>query len=84
MHLSMLDMVNRHAEARKALVHQLAVVEATPESRLFPGEPKFRIVIDGQLQDESIAALLRPVLGRELRARIAEIDRDLAELGVEA
>lgn len=40
--------------------------------------------IDGILMDPPMLALLRPVVETELRARICQIDRQLAELGVEA
>lgn len=83
MNLSRLDMVNRHAEARKALQHQLTVVETvTKLGESWPLEAKFRVLIDGQLQDDGIHALIRPVLARELNARIVSIDADLAALGV--
>lgn len=81
MRLSSLSMVNRYAEARKALLHRIAIVE-TPGDTGSALQPRFRVLVDGDLLDEPIVALVRPVLLRELRAQVKAIDRDLEALGV--
>lgn len=79
MKLCRLEMVNRIADERKALLHRIAIVDAPRETLV---EPRYRILIDGERQDEAIHALVRPVLVRELKARIATLDKDLEALGV--
>ena len=73
MRLSQLDMVNRHAAAVKRIDEQLAAVELG----------YVHVVIGSSQMDEALTAIVRPVLERELKARKAELQRDMADLGVE-
>lgn len=83
MKLSLLQMVVRHADARLQLLHTLdaLAVIGDPDNQLKPRG--LFIAIDGEPQDETILALARPVIEREIRARVTEIERELADLGVE-
>jgi hypothetical protein len=84
MNLDRLDMVNRYAEARQALLHQITVIEQALDSGR--NDPRcvspFCMTIDGTRLDEPMVALVRPVILTELRARVRRIDADLAQLGV--
>lgn len=83
MNLDRLDMVNRYAEARQALLHQITVIEqALDGGRKSPLASSFCMTIDGTRLDEPMVALVRPVILTELRARVRRIDADLAQLGV--
>ena len=86
MKLDRLAMVNRLAEARTALLHNIDVVgHPDPDEDRVPGmAPAYRVLIDGELQDAAIRELLRPLLLAELYMRVALIDCDLAMLGVDA
>ena len=66
-------MVNRIDDARLSLKRQ---VELTTVAG------KLRVSIDGEPQDEGIIALVRPVIERELRARMKSLEVDLVALGV--
>ncbi|MDE8654784.1 hypothetical protein [Novosphingobium album (ex Liu et al. 2023)] len=79
MRLDSLAMVNRIAEARGALLHQISVVEAEHDC-LTP--PKFCVTVDAQRLGPDILAIVRPVVVRELRAQVAALERDLEALGV--
>lgn len=82
MKLARLQMVNRHAEERQALLRMIEVV-GTPSDNFSIGQPKFCITVDAVRLDETMLALVRPVLLGELRARVRRIDADLKGLGVE-
>jgi hypothetical protein len=82
MQLGNLAMVNRIADARGALLHRISVVEAGPHDTLIPSTPPFCITIDGSRMGEDLLAVVRPVLVRELRAQVAQLERDLLALGV--
>lgn len=83
MNLDRLEMVNRYAEARQALLHQIAVVDgAIDVERKSPLASHFHMTVDGVRLDDAMVALVRPVILGELRARIRMIDADLARLGV--
>lgn len=83
MKLARLQMVNRHAEERQALLRMIEVVGAVPRDEAWDGERKFRITVDGVRLDEAAHAIVRPVLLGELRARVRRIDADLRSLGIE-
>ena len=83
MRLESLAMVNRIADERQALLHRIAVIEGGDEDRLFGAQPKFCVTVDGYRFGADVKALLRPVLIRELRARVASLDKDLQALGVD-
>ena len=72
MKLSQVPMLVRHAEARDQLVRQLAALR----------NGDICVTISCERQDDTVLALVRPVLDCEIRARIAEIDRDIVALGV--
>lgn len=81
MRLDSLAMVNRIAEARGALLHQitLAQVKRDAGSMLLP---HLRVTVDGRYLPDDTVAVLRPVLIAELQAQVAKLDRDLIALGV--
>lgn len=81
MNLTMLPMVNRHVERRKQLQHQLDVVTAWTGD-LVQGPIRLGLTIDGERQDCAMVALVRPAIQRELQAQLAQVDRDLEQLGV--
>lgn len=70
MNISTLDMVNRNADARKAYLHQLSILGS------------LTVAIDGVRQDDTIVELVKPVIAGELRARVRQIEADLASMGV--
>jgi hypothetical protein len=82
MQLGNLAMVNRIADARGALLHRISVVEAGRHETLIPSTPPFCITIDGARMGEDLLAVVRPVLVRELKAQVAQLERDLLALGV--
>jgi hypothetical protein len=82
--LTLLPMVNRIAEARKALVHQLQVVESGEPTDALMVKPRLAITIDGARMDDAMLAVARPAIVCELRGRIASLDRDLEAMGVRA
>lgn len=73
MKLSRLAMVNRIDLARHGLHEDLRALQA--------GD--FVMTVRGNRQDEALLALVRPVLEREIKARIAALEADLEQLGVE-
>lgn len=81
MRLDSLAMVNRIAEARGALLHQIAVLQLRrdPDSKL---APRLMVAIDGRYLPDDTVAVLRPALIAELRAQVAQLDRDLDGFGV--
>ena len=84
MRLAQLQMVARLADARRALLWQIDVLQAKPAdaSEHVLGKAPFVITIDGERQDDTILELVRPVVIKELRARVRTLDRDLEALGV--
>lgn len=79
---SELPMLTRLVDARKEQVRLLEALAVTAEpSSALDVRPLF-VSIDGQPQDQAILALVRPVVEREVRARIASLDRDIEALGV--
>lgn len=83
MKLARLQLVNRHAEERQALLRMIDVVGTPSDAIDNRGRPAFCITVDGVRLDETMLALVRPVLLGELRARVRRIDADLKGLGVE-
>lgn len=73
MKLSQLRMVNQISDQRTRLLHQLANIDAIG---------KVRVSIDGEPQDDTFVALVRPSIKAEIKARILELGRDLEALGV--
>lgn len=80
--LDSLAMVNRIADARRALLYKIMRVEQVPETPSDQQNAKFRMLIDGDLAEPDLMALVRPIVLRELRAQVAQLDRDLEALGV--
>ena len=69
MRLSQLRIVNQAAEERAALIRKIE-------------RGAFGVTIDGENQDVELVMLVRDVLLERMRARLAEIEVDLAALGV--
>ena len=72
MKLSMLPIVERTVKARLRIDDQLAALNSD----------LLLIVVGGAQLDEAMAALVKPGVLRELTARKASLDRDLASYGV--
>lgn len=83
MKLSMLELVNRTADARRALQRKLDALSIHDEPCTALGLRPLAITIDGEPQDEAMLAICRPVIEREIRAQIASLDKDLEAYGVE-
>lgn len=69
MKLANIHIVSRCADARARLIHDR-------------DHAKFGVTIDGKYQDDAIVAAVRPIVVAEIDRRIAELDADLAALGV--
>lgn len=83
--LSMLPIIQRTADLRGALMRKLDVLRAWKGGEA-DDPSRYRSVcltIDGDRQDDAMLALLLPVIVRELEARVAQLDRDLASYGFE-
>ena len=73
------------AGTRTALLRKIEVIRNSSlddEVALGSNGPEFRIIVEGELLDGSIRALLRPILLAELWARVRMVELDLALLGV--
>ena len=81
--LGNLGMVNRIDDARKALLYRIALVEASAEPDVPAHQQKFRVTIDGDLVNPDLIALVRPLVLRELKAQVAQLERDLEALGID-
>lgn len=73
MRLSQFDMVKRHVEERN---HLLALI------RMLDHPDALSIAIDGNRLDGAMVALAKPVITGELRARLRQLDADMARMGV--
>ena len=82
MRLDSLSTVSRIAEARYGLLRQIELVEAVPADDVPVHNHKFSMVIDGNRLGPEFVALVRPIVVRELRAQVKELERDLEALGV--
>lgn len=82
--LAALPMINRNADARGELLAQIALLEAPePIDAGLLSRPPFCVTIDGQRQDDAMLALVKVVVLRELRARVAALEFDLRTMGVD-
>lgn len=81
--LNSLAMINRIVDARSALQRKLDALKVREEPASLLGARPLAVTVDGESLDEAMLALVRPVIEKELRARLASIDRDLRALGVD-
>jgi hypothetical protein len=72
--LSRLQLVLSHVAARDVLLEQV---------RLLDSDGWLSVQIGGVRLDDTVIALVRPAVQCELKARVAELDRRLQDLGVE-
>lgn len=73
MKLSQFAMVERHVVERNHLLRLLAALDR-PSG--------FHLTADSIRLDEGAHALVKPVVAGELRARLRQLDADMAKLGV--
>lgn len=73
MKLSMFPIVKRTIATRDQLEQLIAEVEIG----------RLQVSIAAQVQDEAMIALVKPVVLRELKGRLASLDRDLEAYGVQ-
>lgn len=83
MRLDSLAMVNRIADARRALLYKISLVEDVPADDVPDHRWQFRMLIDGDMVTSAMMALVRPIVARELKAQVEQLDRDLRALGVD-
>ncbi|MEO7335776.1 MAG: hypothetical protein ABIV63_04260 [Caldimonas sp.] len=73
MKLSLLPLVELADVVRQVVLAELAALDAD----------NFVVTINGSRQDDALRAVAKPVLERELRGRLASLDRDLQAYGVD-
>ena len=72
MKLSLLPIVQRAVKARGDIDELLACIDIDA----------VQVIIRANYQDDAMVALVKPVIAAELKARRAQIDRDLESYGV--
>lgn len=73
MRLASLPLINRGVAERDRLLHLRASVE----------NDKLQILVVSTYQDDAMVALVRPVVVREINARLYVIEAELRALGLE-